>query len=111
MKWLGFGATNLSHATKITGSELAKKSDNTQLFYIMCYMAFLIMGMFSEIHASSEASGLAKVLLNAIKANNKDIMIFCKENVLPLYESACVEAWGTPNKDDDKVITDSFNAI
>ena len=36
MKWLGFGATNLSHATKIIGSRLAKKSDNTQLFYIMC---------------------------------------------------------------------------
>lgn len=36
MKWLGFGATNLSHATKLTGSKLAKKSDNTQLFYIMC---------------------------------------------------------------------------
>ena len=42
MKWLGFGATNLSHATKLTGSKLAKKSDNTQLFYIMCYMAFLL---------------------------------------------------------------------
>lgn len=36
MKWLGFGATNLSHATKLTGSKLAKKSNNTQLFYIMC---------------------------------------------------------------------------
>jgi len=36
MKWLGFGATNLSHATKLIGSKLAKKSDNTQLFYIMC---------------------------------------------------------------------------
>lgn len=69
------------------------------------------MGMFSEIHASSEASGLAKVLLNAIKSNNKDIMIFCKENILPLYESACGEAWGAPNKDDDKTITDAFNAL
>ena len=39
MKWLGFGATDLSHATKLTGSKLAKKSDNTQLFYIMCYVA------------------------------------------------------------------------
>jgi len=36
MKWLGFGATNLSHATKLTGGKLAKKSDNTHLFYIMC---------------------------------------------------------------------------
>ena len=36
MKWLGFGATNLSHATKLTGSKLANKPTNTQLFYIMC---------------------------------------------------------------------------
>jgi len=43
MKWLGFGATNLSHATKLTSSKLAKKSDNTQLFYIMCYVALIIM--------------------------------------------------------------------
>jgi len=42
MKWLGFGATNLSHARKLTGSKLAKKSDNTQLFYIMCYVALLL---------------------------------------------------------------------
>ena len=69
------------------------------------------MGMFSEIHASSEASGLAKVLINAIKTNNKDIMIFCKENVLPLYKGACGEAWGAPNEDDYKVITDTFNAL
>jgi hypothetical protein len=43
MKWLGFGATNISHATKLIGSKLAKKSDNTQLFYIMCYVALIIM--------------------------------------------------------------------
>ena len=42
MKWLGFGAANLSHATKLIGSKLAKKSDNTQLFYIMCYVALLL---------------------------------------------------------------------
>jgi hypothetical protein len=36
MKWLGFGATNLSHATKLTGSKLANKPTDTQLFYIMC---------------------------------------------------------------------------
>ena len=36
MKWLGFGATNLSHATKLTGSELANKLTDTQLFSIMC---------------------------------------------------------------------------
>ena len=36
MKWLGFGATNLSNATKLTGSKLANKPTNTQLFYIMC---------------------------------------------------------------------------
>lgn len=45
MKWLGFGATNLYHAIKLTGSKLAKKSDNTQLFYIMCYVALFIMGI------------------------------------------------------------------
>ena len=36
MKWLGFGATYLSHATKLTSSKLANKPTNTQLFYIMC---------------------------------------------------------------------------
>ena len=35
MKWLGFGATNLSHATKLTSSKLANKPTNTQLF-ILC---------------------------------------------------------------------------
>ena len=49
MKWLGFGATNLSNATKITGSKLAKKSDNTQLFYIMCYVALFIMATEKEV--------------------------------------------------------------
>lgn len=49
MKWLGFGATNLSHTTKITGSKLAKKSDNTQLFYIMCYVALIIMKQLYEV--------------------------------------------------------------
>ena len=42
MKWLGFGATNLSHATKLTGSKLANKSANTQLFYIMCYVVLIL---------------------------------------------------------------------
>lgn len=42
MKWMGFGATNLSHTTKLISSKLAKKSDNTQLFYIKCYVAFLL---------------------------------------------------------------------
>jgi hypothetical protein len=37
MKWLGFGATNVSYATKLTGSKLAKKTHDTQLFYIMCW--------------------------------------------------------------------------
>ena len=36
MKWLGLGATNLSRATKLTGSKLANKPTNTHLFYIMC---------------------------------------------------------------------------
>jgi len=36
MKWLGLGATNLSYATKLTGSKLANKPTDTQLFYIMC---------------------------------------------------------------------------
>jgi len=43
MKWLGLSATKLSHTTKLIGSKLAKKSDNTQLFYIMCYVALFIM--------------------------------------------------------------------
>ncbi len=67
--------------------------------------------MFSEIHASSEAESLAKVLIKAIKTNNKDVMLFCKENILPLYNSACGEAWGAQNKDKDKIITDAFNAL
>lgn len=36
MKWLGFGATNLSQTTKLICSKLANKSTDTQLFYIMC---------------------------------------------------------------------------
>ena len=69
------------------------------------------MGIFREIQASNEAKGLEQVLLKAIKANNKEVMIFCKENVIPLYKSACGEAWGAPNKDADKIITDAFNAL
>lgn len=42
MKWLGFEATNLSHATKLTGSKLANKPTNTQLFILcvsgMCFI-------------------------------------------------------------------------
>jgi len=49
MKWLELGATTLSYATKLTGSKLAKKSDNTQLFYIMCYVALFIMATEKEV--------------------------------------------------------------
>ena len=39
------------------------------------------MGMFSEIHAMSEAEGLDKVLMSAIKNNNVDVLLFCKEHI------------------------------
>ena len=37
-----FGATNISHATKQTGSKLANKPTDTQLFYIMCQRSLIM---------------------------------------------------------------------
>lgn len=66
------------------------------------------MGIFSEIHASIEAEGLEKALLNAIAINNRDVNDYCKNNILPLYENAVGETWSEPS-DNYKIIREFFN--
>jgi len=51
------------------------------------------MGMFSEIHAASEASSLDKILMVAIEDNNIEVLSFCKAHILPLYLSVCDEVF------------------
>jgi len=58
MKWLGFGATNLSHATKLTGSTLAKKTHDTQLFYIMCYVQLGSVMKFEDLKIGQHLWGM-----------------------------------------------------
>ena len=65
------------------------------------------MGMFSEIHASIEAEGLEKALLNAISLGNKEIDSYCRENILPLYKNAVNETFGDPS-DNYNTIMDYF---
>lgn len=67
--------------------------------------------MFSEIHAESEALGLRRVLTEAIKSNDEKIIAFCKENVYPLYNSACGETYSASFVDNDehRLIEKSFN--
>ena len=66
------------------------------------------MGMFSEIHAMSEAEGLDKVLMSAIKNNNVDVLLFCKEHIYPLYDNACGETFSNQPSTNYKEIEDYF---
>ena len=51
------------------------------------------MGMFTEAAYEAEAQRLEDVLRKAINTRNEEIILFTKENIFPLYESALADAW------------------
>lgn len=69
----------------------------------------IIMGMFSEIHATLEADKLGTALLKAIEINQPQVTDYCRENILPLYEHAVGESWSTEESDHYQRIKQFFN--
>lgn len=51
------------------------------------------MGIFSEIAASDEAKTYEKIIREAIKTQDKAVILFTIDNIVPAYKDAKCEAW------------------
>lgn len=57
------------------------------------------MSMFSDIADEGHAKRLVKVLNAALATNNKEVIEFCKKEVLPLLDYALSDIGSVPGSD------------
>lgn len=56
------------------------------------------MGLGTEVAADITAKKLENILEAALLSNNKEILVFCREHIIPFYKSEKMDAGGLSNE-------------